>query len=98
METQSNLVTTIHTVCHAGDPRKLVLGRSSTRLFKPVKGTSSGAAEAFSFGLLEFKVIAGSHSGAKKHIDVFRNVQQKLGLRARDLECGEILPLGTDAI
>ena len=75
-----------------GDPNFVTFLRSSAKPFQAIPVVEWGVAEAFGFTQEEIAIIAGSHNGEKKHVEVVRSILKKIGLNKSFLQCGTHVP------
>jgi L-asparaginase II len=80
-----------------GDVDAPVFLRSTAKPFIAADVVRSGAAERFGFGARELAVMAASHNGEPRHVDVVRGILAKIGLDERALRCGTHAPADEDA-
>lgn len=71
-----------------GDPYQVTFMRSSEKPFQAIPVVESGAAREFGFTPIEIAIMAGSHSGEKRHVDAVKSILDKIGLGEDKLLCG----------
>jgi L-asparaginase II len=76
-----------------GDPYQVTFMRSSAKPFQAIPVVESGAAREFGFTPIEIAVMAGSHSGEKRHVDAVRSILKKISLEQSKLLCGARPPV-----
>ena len=76
-----------------GDPDKVILPRSSSKMFQALPLVESGAAEAFGLTDRQLALACASHDGAAIHTEAVEAWLGALGLREQDLICGPQRPM-----
>ncbi len=71
-----------------GDPDKVVLPRSSSKMVQALPLIESGAADAFGLTAEQLALACASHNGAAIHTDRVSRWLSDLGLTDDDLRCG----------
>jgi L-asparaginase II len=84
-------------LAHIGDVGLTSYLRSSAKPFQLLPLIESGAADRLAFSDRELAVIAGSHSGEPRHVEVVQSILDKIGLSASALQCGSHLPFNAAA-
>jgi L-asparaginase II len=79
-------------VLSAGDPELGVFPRSAIKPLQALALVESGAADAFALSDRELALACASHNGEDTHTGTVRDWLARVGLSARDLECGPHLP------
>ncbi len=75
-----------------GDPERVVLPRSSSKMIQALPLVESGAAQAFGLSREKLALACASHLGAAMHTDRVRNWLTGLELGEDDLRCGPQMP------
>jgi L-asparaginase II len=84
-------------LAHIGDVALTSYLRSSAKPFQLLPLIESGAADQFGFTDRELAVIAGSHSGEPRHLEVVQSILNKIGVSDNALQCGIHVPFNPDA-
>ena len=71
-----------------GDPERVVLARSSSKMIQALPLVRSGAADAFSLSTKQLALSCASHQGAKIHVDNVGAWISQLGLDDTAFRCG----------
>lgn len=77
-----------NTVAHLGDINKIVYYRSTAKPIQVLPVLTSGAANKFNFTEEELALMASSHSGEEVHLNLLKDILNKLELGINDLQCG----------
>jgi L-asparaginase II len=80
-----------------GDVDTLMCPRSSLKPLQALALVESGAAEAFGATSEELALACASHAGESRHVEIAHAWLARLGLSARDLECGAHAPASIPA-
>jgi L-asparaginase II len=75
-----------------GDPRRVILPRSSCKMIQALPLVESGAADAAGLTERHLALACASHSGAHVHTDLAARWLAGLGLGESDLRCGPQVP------
>lgn len=75
-----------------GDPDKIVLPRSSSKMIQALPLLTSGAADAHSLGTEQLALACASHNGAHIHTTRVNAWLETLGLGDDDFRCGTQIP------
>ncbi len=75
-----------------GDPHTVAFLRSSAKPFQVLPFVERGGVEHFGFTPRELALSCASHETAQMHLDAVAALQQKVGIRESDLQCGPHLP------
>ncbi|MFK7744648.1 MAG: asparaginase [Roseobacter sp.] len=78
-----------------GNPDKVVLSRSSSKMIQALPLITSGAADAFRLGSEQLALACASHRGAPMHTMRVTQWLSNLGLGDDDLRCGAHAPYNT---
>ena len=82
-------------IVHAwGDPEKVILSRSSSKMIQALPLIESGAADAAGLGTEHLALACSSHQGDPIHTTRVTNWLQTLNLNEEDLRCGAHMPYG----
>ncbi|WP_370228576.1 asparaginase [Cognatishimia sp.] len=85
-------------IVHAwGDPDKIVLPRSSSKMLQALPLIESGAADAFGLTDAQLALACASHGAQKIHTDSVAQWLSDLGLSESDLRCGSHEPSHKDS-
>ncbi len=83
-------------LAHIGDVELTTYLRSSAKPFQLLPLIESGAADRLGFTDRELAVIAGSHSGEPRHLEVVQSILSKIGLNDSALQCGVHVPFNPE--
>jgi len=72
----------------AGDCEKITYWRSSAKPIQALPVVYSGAADKYKLTEKEIVILASSHSGEEEHIQLIRNILNKIKLSEKNLLCG----------
>jgi len=75
-----------------GDPQTVAFLRSSAKPFQALPFVERGGVEHFGFTPGELALSCASHETAQIHLDAVKALQEKIGIKERDLQCGPHLP------
>jgi len=75
-----------------GDPNMVAFLRSSAKPFQAIPFVERGGAEHFNFTQKELAISCASHETAQIHLDTVKAMQEKIGIREENLQCGAHLP------
>jgi L-asparaginase II len=75
-----------------GDPERVVLSRSSSKIIQALPLVQSGAADAAGLGPAQLALACASHAGMALHVGMVRDWLAALGLSQADLLCGAHYP------
>ncbi len=84
-------------IAQVGDVNLTTYLRSSAKPFQVLPLVESGAADHFQFTDQEIAVMAGSHSGEARHVEVVQSILNKIGLKEDALQCGAHVPFSTES-
>ena len=79
-----------------GDPDKVVLSRSASKMIQALPLITSGAADAMSLTPKHLALACSSHRGTKMHTDLVRDWLGRMDLSDSDLRCGAHPPYSDD--
>jgi L-asparaginase II len=75
-----------------GDPHMVAFLRSSAKPFQVLPFVEHGGVEHYGYTERELSLSCASHDGARIHLDAVREMQKKIGIEEKDLQCGGHLP------
>jgi L-asparaginase II len=75
-----------------GDPQTVAFLRSSAKPFQILPFVERGGVEHFHFTQRELSISCASHETAQMHLDTVREMQARIGIEERSLQCGPHLP------
>ncbi len=75
-----------------GDPQTVAFLRSSAKPFQALPFVERGGVEYFGFTPRELALSCASHQTAQIHLDAVKALQEKIGIKESDLQCGAHLP------
>lgn len=79
-----------------GDPQTVAFLRSSAKPFQVLPLVERGGMEYFGFTARELALSCASHEGSDMHVQAVRQLQEKIGIEERHLQCGTHLPGDVD--
>lgn len=79
-----------------GDPDRVVLSRSSSKMIQALPLIESGAADAAGLKPEQLALACASHGGMPLHTDMVRNWLETMDLSDSDLRCGAHYPYDRD--
>ncbi len=103
---RSGIVESIHTgniavvnsngqlIYSYGCPKQICYFRSSGKPFILLSHLTKKINQAFGFTLQELAIMASSHNGSAKHVEILGNIAEKLGVKEGELTCGVREPYG----
>ena len=71
-----------------GDPRLVAFLRSSGKPFQALPFVERGGVEHFGLDPRELALACASHEGSDEHVRVAESIQNKVGIKESDLQCG----------
>jgi L-asparaginase II len=80
-----------------GNPDRLTYFRSSAKPFQAIAALRSGARERFGLTAEHVAVMAASHAGEPRHVDLVRDLLRRAGVPEDALACGAHWPLSEAA-
>ena len=83
-------------VTRVGDPDTFVYLRSAAKPFQLLAFLASGAAARFEFSSEELAVMAASHSGEDRHVELVEGLLGRVGLDESALKCGTHPPYDSE--
>ena len=75
-----------------GDPQAVAFLRSSAKPFQVLPFVERGGVEHFHFTQKELSISCASHETAQMHLDTVREMQVRIGIEEKHLQCGPHLP------
>ncbi len=81
-----------------GDPHTVAFLRSSAKPFQVLPFVERGGVEHFRLTPLELALACASHETAQIHLAALGSMQEKIGIRESDLQCGPHLPGDADML
>lgn len=81
-----------------GDPQKVAFLRSSAKPFQVLPFVERGGLETFGFLPRELALACASHEGSQMHVQAVRQLQGKIGVDEKDLQCGTHMPGDVDEL
>jgi L-asparaginase II len=84
-------------IARVGDVNLTTYLRSSAKPFQLLPLVESGAADRFGFTDQEVAIMAGSHSGEARHVQVVQSILNKIGLTEDALQCGAHVPYSSES-
>lgn len=81
----------------AGDSRRVTFYRSSGKPLQAIAALETGIVEKYGLDLEEIAIMASSHSGKKRHIEVLENIMKKSGISSDEIKCGIHEPYDREA-
>lgn len=75
-----------------GDPQMVAFLRSSAKPFQVLPFVERGGVEYFGFTPRELALSCASHEGSDMHVQAVRQLQEKIGIKEDNLQCGTHLP------
>jgi L-asparaginase II len=81
-----------------GDPNTVAFLRSSAKPFQAIPFVERGGAEHFNFTQKELAISCASHETAQIHLDTVKAMQEKIGVREENLQCGAHMPGDADML
>jgi L-asparaginase II len=84
-------------IAQVGDVNLTTYLRSTAKPFQLLPLIESGAAEHFQFTDQELAIMAGSHSGEARHVEVVQSILNKIGMKEDALQCGAHVPFSSES-
>lgn len=81
-----------------GDPYAVAFLRSSAKPFQVLPFVERGGVEHFQFTQKELSISCASHETAQMHLNTVREMQGRIGIEERYLQCGPHLPGDADML
>src|SRR5688500_18842372 len=75
-----------------GDPHMVAFLRSSAKPFQALPFVEHGGVERYGYTERELALSCASHDGAHIHLETVAEMQKKIGIEEKDLQCGGHLP------
>src|ERR1051325_1572569 len=107
--TRGNLVESVHDgsiavvdsngklIASYGDPQAVAFLRSSAKPFQALPFVERGGVEYFGFTPRELSISCASHEGSDLHVQTVEEMQKKIGVEERQLQCGVHMPDDVEA-
>jgi L-asparaginase II len=81
-----------------GDPHMVAFLRSSAKPFQMLPFVEHGGLEHYGYTPRELALSCASHDGARIHLDTVAEMQAKIGIEEKDLQCGGHLPADAEML
>lgn len=75
-------------VASVGDPQLVTFLRSTAKPFQALPFVEAGGPAHFGLSARQLALICSSHDGTDEHVAVAASIQEKVGIREADLQCG----------
>ena len=75
-----------------GDPGHVSYFRSCAKPFQAIGSLSAGIAARYELGAEHIAIMAASHNGEPRHVEVVRDLLQRAGIAESALQCGAHWP------
>lgn len=75
-----------------GDPDTVAFLRSSAKPFQALPFVEQGGVEHYNYTQAELAISCSSHETSQLHLDTVKAMQEKIGIKESDLQCGPHLP------
>jgi L-asparaginase II len=75
-----------------GDPAHLTYFRSCAKPFQAIGSLNAGIAARYGLGAEHVAIMAASHNGEPRHVEVVRDLLQRTGIAESALQCGAHWP------
>jgi len=75
-----------------GDPSHVTYFRSCAKPFQAIGSLSTGIAARFELGPEHIAIMAASHSGEPRHVEIVRDLLRRVGVAESALQCGAHWP------
>src|SRR2546423_9285595 len=75
-----------------GDPGHVTYFRSCAKPFQAIGSLSAGIATRYKLGAEHLAIMAASHSGEPRHVEVVRDLLRRAGIDESALQCGAHWP------
>jgi L-asparaginase II len=75
-----------------GDPRHVTYFRSCAKPFQAIGSLSAGIVARFGLGAEHIAIMAASHSGEPRHVELVRDLLRRTGIAESALQCGAHWP------
>jgi len=80
-----------------GDNASPFFMRSTAKPFQTLAFLERGGADYYQLEDQEIALMCASHSGTPAHLEVLQKLQDKVGIREEDLQCGAHMPFHTES-
>ena len=81
-----------HLHASLGDPGHVTYFRSCAKPFQAIGSLSTGIAARYQLGAEHIAIMAASHNGEPRHVEVVRDLLQRAGIAESALQCGAHWP------
>jgi len=75
-----------------GDPGRVTYFRSCAKPFQAIGSLSAGIASRYELGAEHLAIMAASHNGEPRHVEIVRDLLRRAGIAESDLQCGAHWP------
>jgi L-asparaginase II len=75
-----------------GDPGRVTYFRSCAKPFQAIGSLSAGIAAHYGLGAEHIAIMAASHSGEPRHVEIVRDLMRRAGIAESALQCGAHWP------
>src|SRR5207248_6128876 len=75
-----------------GDPGRVTYFRSCAKPFQAIGSLSAGIAARYELGAEHIAIMAASHNGEPRHVEIVRDLLRRAGIAESDLQCGAHWP------
>jgi L-asparaginase II len=75
-----------------GDPGRVTYFRSCAKPFQAIGSLSAGIAARYGLGAEHIAIMAASHSGEPRHVEIVRDLLRRAGIAESALQCGAHWP------
>lgn len=86
-----------HIIHELGNPDRVTYFRSAAKPLIAISSLEAGIVERYNFELKEVALLASSHTGEKRHVEVLTSIMNKIGIGIEQLQCGVHAPLYQEA-
>src|SRR5207245_10489961 len=75
-----------------GDPGLVTYFRSCAKPFQAIGSLIAGIAARYELGAEHIAIMAASHNGEPRHVEIVRDLLRRAGIAESDLQCGAHWP------
>jgi L-asparaginase II len=75
-----------------GDPQHVTYFRSCAKPFQGIGSLGTGIAARYELGTEHVAIMAASHNGEPRHVEIVRDLLRRAGIAESDLQCGAHWP------
>src|SRR5947207_13767231 len=75
-----------------GDPGRVTYFRSCAKPFQAIGSLNAGIAARYQLGAEHIAIMAASHNGEPRHVEIVRDLLRRAGIAESDLQCGAHWP------